>query len=1233
MERAGDIPDPANDLSDDGIAMDDENLPRENEVQRLIHGDVVNPAFVENGQRVLGPQFVHGDIRRVVRRRQFGADFANQEEVGSETTNNTEDEEQMDISDDQDASTDQAVPASSGIEEEEDDEDRYKPEGTVTLEIDRFSEFARGNPPDAQRLSQPVYIRGLPWKILAIPRDLNRSPLDRRSGSKALGFFLQCNADSPDTSWSCNATATLKILSKKQGVDDHTRRISHTFYSKENDWGYSQYAQCDTLLDPEGGYCANDTVTLQVHVSADAPHGVQWDSKKHAGYIGLKNQGATCYMNSILQTLFFTNKLRKVSRASNYLPYSNRFQAVYQMPTEEDDPDNSVALAMQRVFYELQFASTPVGTKKLTRSFGWDSVDSFLQHDVQELCRVLLDNLESKMKNTCVADTIPSLFKGRMKSYIKCTNVAFESSREESFYDVQLNVKGKPNIIESFRDYTQAEVLDGENKYDAGPHGLQPAEKGVKFLSFPPVLHLQLMRFQYDPALDANVKVNDRFEFPEELILDEFVDERGERDDYTYLLHAVLVHSGDFHGGHYVVFINTNLKGNQKWCKFDDDVVSRATVRDAVNANFGGDDPELMTRSYTNAYMLVYVKKNAISDVLAQVAETDIPEHLKTRFESEKKAATEQKKKREEESFFMEINVCTDNDMYRHAGFDLFDLKEFRREKGAKMRVQKTMTIADLYSFVAQNFEMEGRDFRLWQFHDINAKRESNIMRHPNYLESLRPHFFLKADAEDNERGQAQTVEVLENENLIYIELGQPDSAAGYRLMPYNEDSDLLYFLKFYNHERKLTEYKGTLVVGIDNTWATYLPEITRRLELPPDVHLNVYVETSPDTVQPHRNINRTIRESQEYIVDGGILIVEVADKVSSENNTQYYFNRMFNRIDVEAHVNMDGFGTSVNSPAPPVKGTIGLDWPMQKVVNWLGKEIDFNAEQLLLWKIAQHNEKPSLSLTRDQFNQFTVKELLSLNGSALHDPRLGRTYKLFYTKLPIPFLALESRQQLKVQALYDKFQTAELTLFPEKNGTVQSILDEAKRDFKFSETGTGELRLVHCGSGASCYRVFSVIKNDISMAELKAKYLQSAFSQLRVEEIPSDQKEVAKDEKLFPVAHYDKEPNRMHGIPFFLKIVDGEPIVHIRRRIRELLDVSEREFEKYKFTIVMNNRVVRELDNNDENAVVNFNELSAHTHFPTNPTNAPYLGIDHMNKSRGSRGTHTAEKPIIIHN
>lgn len=96
-----------------------------------------------------------------------------------------------------------------------------------------------------------------------------------------------------------------------------------------------------------------------------------------------------------------------------------------------------------------------------------------------------------------------------MKSYIKCKDVEFESSHEESFCDVQLNIKGKTNIIESFRDYTQPDLLDGNNKYDAGDYGFQTAEKGLKFLSFPPVLHLQLMRFQYDPTVDMSVKIND----------------------------------------------------------------------------------------------------------------------------------------------------------------------------------------------------------------------------------------------------------------------------------------------------------------------------------------------------------------------------------------------------------------------------------------------------------------------------------------------------------------------------------------------------------------------------------------------------------------------------------------------------------------------------------------------------------------------------------------------------
>ena len=37
-----------------------------------------------------------------------------------------------------------------------------------------------------------------------------------------------------------------------------------------------------------------------------------YDSKKETGMVGLRNQGATCYLNSLLQSLYFTNAFRQV---------------------------------------------------------------------------------------------------------------------------------------------------------------------------------------------------------------------------------------------------------------------------------------------------------------------------------------------------------------------------------------------------------------------------------------------------------------------------------------------------------------------------------------------------------------------------------------------------------------------------------------------------------------------------------------------------------------------------------------------------------------------------------------------------------------------------------------------------------------------------------------------------------------------------------------------------------
>jgi ubiquitin C-terminal hydrolase len=57
--------------------------------------------------------------------------------------------------------------------------------------------------------------------------------------------------------------------------------------------------------------------------------------------------------------------------------------------------------------------------------------------------------------------------------------------------------------------YVETEKLEGENQYDAVEHGKQDAEKGVSFVSFPPVLNLQLKRFDFDMYTGDMVKVSE----------------------------------------------------------------------------------------------------------------------------------------------------------------------------------------------------------------------------------------------------------------------------------------------------------------------------------------------------------------------------------------------------------------------------------------------------------------------------------------------------------------------------------------------------------------------------------------------------------------------------------------------------------------------------------------------------------------------------------------------------
>ena len=152
-------------------------------------------------------------------------------------------------------------------------------------------------------------------------------------------------------------------------------------------------------------------------------------------------------------------------------------------------------------------------------------------------------------------------------------------------------------------------------------------------------------------------------------------------------MHAVLVHSGDNHGGHYVVFINPI--GDGKWCKFDDDVVSRCTKMEAIDHNFGGNEDDVTVKHCTNAYMLVYIRDD--TDVLDLVTEEDIPEQLIERLQEEKRQEALRRKERNEAHLYMTIHALTEENFMGHRGNDLFDSEkvEYKIFKIKKQAVAK----------------------------------------------------------------------------------------------------------------------------------------------------------------------------------------------------------------------------------------------------------------------------------------------------------------------------------------------------------------------------------------------------------------------------------------------------------------------------------------------------------------------------------------------------------------
>jgi hypothetical protein len=263
-------------------------------------------------------------------------------------------------------------------------------------------------------------------------------------------------------------------------------------------------------------------------------------------------------------------------------PFEEQKQASIE---EEEEEEGSVIGELVKLFFKLQSADrNALSTTALTDAFGWKSVDVHVQHDVQELNRVLLDVVEGKLAQTSQRDLISRLFRGCQCRKIQCRECHTISSGIDVFFDLSLTLKD--TLQSSLIEHITPDLLAGDNQYHCSKCEKNVDADVVKcFTELPPMLFLSLNRFQYDVKTSERKKISRDVQYPLKFSLPLSNLDGDTLPDVEYELYSVILHAGSAYGGHYNAYVRDLWK--RKWLFFNDSFVEEVAEEKALSAHSG----------------------------------------------------------------------------------------------------------------------------------------------------------------------------------------------------------------------------------------------------------------------------------------------------------------------------------------------------------------------------------------------------------------------------------------------------------------------------------------------------------------------------------------------------------------------------------------------------------------------------------------------------------------------
>eukprot|EP01119_Soliformovum_irregulare_P014130 TRINITY_DN3841_c0_g1_i2.p1 TRINITY_DN3841_c0_g1~~TRINITY_DN3841_c0_g1_i2.p1 ORF type:complete len:401 (+),score=109.75 TRINITY_DN3841_c0_g1_i2:605-1807(+) len=366
---------------------------------------------------------------------------------------------------------------------------------------------------------------------------------------------------------------------------------------------------------------------------------ISFPQSKFLGLRGLNNLGNTCFMNSVLQTLFHNPLMRNffLSDSHNRRTCTKKANGIC-LPCEMDYlyseiySGNKTPFSPHHILYSIwRYASSTFA--------------GYEQQDAHEFLIALLNGLhlhftsadpkppifadlpqESESQKNCSC-MVHAIWNGTLRSDVTCTSCQHISTTYDPFFDVSLDLpnyrkKGaspkaltmvdvdfdeKSESLESCLErFTRPETLNGREKFFCQTcQGYRDTTKKLSFHMLPVVLCLHFKRFE-----QPSTKIETPVTFPETLDLTPFIaemwtstDDGNFQDDDleileshvgdvdpVYQLFGIVTHIGNMDNGHYIC----HVRHQNGWYKCDDAWITESDLEQVLS---------------TNAYVLFYVKR------------------------------------------------------------------------------------------------------------------------------------------------------------------------------------------------------------------------------------------------------------------------------------------------------------------------------------------------------------------------------------------------------------------------------------------------------------------------------------------------------------------------------------------------------------------------------------------------------------------------------------------------